>query len=33
MGTSPLDLDRFRQMLEYLNDGAYLTDRTRGVLL
>jgi hypothetical protein len=33
MGTFPLDLERFWQVLDYLNDGVYLTDRTRRVLL
>jgi sigma-B regulation protein RsbU (phosphoserine phosphatase) len=33
MGKFPLDLERLQQVLDYLNDGVYLTDRSRRILL
>ena len=33
MGRFPLDLVRLKQVLDYLNDGVYLTDRSRRILL
>ena len=33
MSDFPLDLERLQQVLDYLNDGVYLADRDRRILL